>query len=283
MPDAPIEEWQAQLAFERERWEAERVFRRDELDLKREEQARSRWLNPLVIAILAAAVAALGNAGVTWVSSHEQRALERDRAANAEKASVSQSQSALQLEKTKAEASRILEVVKTNNPDKAAENLQFLIDTGLIDDTIVKGQIQTYLSKRKPGQGISLPTSQIANVAVSNYPSSDVSCEFPAGVGMAKAMEELIVAVKRTTIAQGDFDFDTNELGIAKQVSFRKSTKTTLVFTVSALGGAQGKMKAYGTFYSTEGGVSGESFAKELGDNLGALDPGTVCKANSLH
>jgi hypothetical protein len=36
--------------------------------------------------------------------------------------------------KTKAEAARILEVIRTDNPDKAATNLKFLVDAGLISD-----------------------------------------------------------------------------------------------------------------------------------------------------
>ena len=39
------------------------------------------------------------------------------------------------LEESKAEAARILEVIKTgNNSDKAAVNLKFLVDAGLISD-----------------------------------------------------------------------------------------------------------------------------------------------------
>jgi secreted trypsin-like serine protease len=64
------------------------------------------------------------------------------------------------LEQSKAEAARILEVVKTNNPDKAATNLKFLIDTGLISDQNVSKQVQAYLDTRKPGEGVTLPTNQ---------------------------------------------------------------------------------------------------------------------------
>jgi len=62
------------------------------------------------------------------------------------------------LEEGKAEAARILEVIKTgNDPEKAAENLKFLVDTGLISDAGRRKNIQAFLDSRKPGQGPSLP------------------------------------------------------------------------------------------------------------------------------
>jgi hypothetical protein len=76
-----VEFKRAQLAFEREKWQAEESWRRDELGLKRSELNRPQWFNPLVMAILAAAVAAVGNIVVTLVCSHEQSRLNSDQAA----------------------------------------------------------------------------------------------------------------------------------------------------------------------------------------------------------
>jgi hypothetical protein len=113
-----VEFKRAQLAFEREKWQAEESWRRDELELKRDELglkrselSRPRWFNPLVIAILAAAVAAVGNIVVTLVCSHEQSRLISDQAAEIRR-----------LEQANAEAARILEVLKTNDPDRAVSN-----------------------------------------------------------------------------------------------------------------------------------------------------------------
>jgi hypothetical protein len=119
--DAELEE--ARLEFEKAKWQADDALRRDEINLKREEQERSRWVNPLVIAVFAAAAAAFGNAGVTLISGYQQQ----------------------QLEQSRAEAARILEVVKTNDQDQAAANLKFLIDNGLITDQKISRQIQAYL------------------------------------------------------------------------------------------------------------------------------------------
>lgn len=145
------------LEFEREKWQAELASRREELDLKRGELNRSRWVNPLVIAIFAAAIAGLGNAAVTLINGTQQTQLEQERARLTQRLNSEQSNATLRLEQSKSEAARILEVVKTNDPDKAAANLSFLIDTGLIADSNTRSQIQAYLEKRKPGQGVSLP------------------------------------------------------------------------------------------------------------------------------
>ena len=156
---------------ERERWIAENAFRDRELALKEREQERldtelhlkraearrSRWSNPLVIAILGAAAAAAGNAGVAWQSGKAQRELEDDRASTAQKAQEANNKAQLEVEGYKAEAARLFEVIKTNDPDKAAENLRFLLDVGLISTPAVKTGLSKYLSTRKEGQGIALP------------------------------------------------------------------------------------------------------------------------------
>jgi hypothetical protein len=117
--DAP--DWATAL-FEREKWDAERAFRERELllkeqeqrvndaelDLKRAEYASARWKNPLIVAILAAAIAGAGNSVVSYLN-----AVSRTR-----------------LEAQKSEQARILEMIKTGSPDKTAENLRFLLEAG---------------------------------------------------------------------------------------------------------------------------------------------------------
>jgi uncharacterized protein YjbI with pentapeptide repeats len=130
------------LAFEREKWEAEqRRLERDfqlrerELTLKQQEARRSRWWNPLFIAILGAAIAAGGSAYVSWENNKGSQNLEEFRA----------------------ESARIFEVVKTGNPDIAAKNLSFLLDAGLIQNSVTVGNIRRYLEARKAGEGFALP------------------------------------------------------------------------------------------------------------------------------
>jgi hypothetical protein len=191
-PTSPDHE-QARLALEREKWDAEIALRREELDLKRSELSRSRWINPLVIAVLAAAVAALGNAGVSLVNSLQQLQLERERAQITQRLNAEQSHATITLEQSKSEAARILEVVKTNDPDKAAANLKFLIDTGLIADQTVRMQIQAYLDKRQPGEGVVLPTSQ--GLTVGPERDGSVSCSAASSYGIPKVNTAIVAAL----------------------------------------------------------------------------------------
>jgi hypothetical protein len=135
--------------FHRQQWLAESEFRRREIDVKEREQAlkekdfefqraqaaRTRWTNPLFIGLVAAAIAAFGNAVVAYLNAREGQVLEE----------------------TRAESGRILEMIKTGNPDQAAENLRFLLDTGLVATPKYVADISTFLQKRKPNQGPTLP------------------------------------------------------------------------------------------------------------------------------
>lgn len=149
MPDQSLEVKKSD--FDRERWSAEislrerevavkekeQQTREDALDHQRDEYRRSGWRNPLVLALIAAAVAALGNAVVVLINGTLQR----------------------QLEDRKAEQLRILEMVKTGEPDAAARNLEFLLKAGLIQDSEQANRISAFLKQRVPGTGPSLPNS----------------------------------------------------------------------------------------------------------------------------
>jgi hypothetical protein len=115
----------------------ELIVKEAELALKREESNRSRWSSPLVVAVSVAAAGVVGNAGVAWWNSRGQE----------------------QLEKERAEGARILEVIKTNDPDRAADNLKFLLNAGLIADPKTRTSLSAYLQDRKPGTGPSLPAT----------------------------------------------------------------------------------------------------------------------------
>jgi hypothetical protein len=147
MPDQSLE----LEKFDRERWSAEislrerevavkereQQTREDALDHQRDESRRSGWRNPLVLALIAAAVAALGNAVVVLINGTLQR----------------------QLEDRKAEQLRILEMIKTADPDAAARNLEFLLKAGLVQDSELANRISAFLKQRVPGTGPSLPNS----------------------------------------------------------------------------------------------------------------------------
>jgi hypothetical protein len=138
----------ARLALEREKWESEKIFRERELALKEHEEKLSSWTNPLTVAVSVAALAWVGNVAATWWNGRLQRALEREKAAQQ-----------LELEETKAEAERILEVIKTGDPEKAIVNLKFLLDAGLIASATTVKKLDTYLANTPASRGPALPVA----------------------------------------------------------------------------------------------------------------------------
>jgi S1-C subfamily serine protease len=126
-----------QLAFEREKWADEVRLRQQELDAKKIEARKNRWISPLAVAVFAAAVAVAGNAVVTLLNGNAQR----------------------QSEQVKADQALILEAIKANSPDKAAANLTFLVDTALIADEKRRTELHTFLQRRRLGEGPALPSA----------------------------------------------------------------------------------------------------------------------------
>lgn len=161
-------------SFEREKWQAdllirtrevavkerEQDVRQKEVDAKLDELRRSRWANPLVLALLAAAIAATGNAVVAYINGVAQR-YQDERHSKAENTlQINKADADRQLEDRKSEAARILEVVRTTDPDKAAVNLSFLLDAGLIADPYRRQAIKSYLDNRKPGEGVAITATE---------------------------------------------------------------------------------------------------------------------------
>ena len=134
--------------FEREKWRADLDMRGREVAVKEREQAGSKWRNPLVVGVFAAALGAFGNAGVAVVNGWLQRGLESQKR-DAE----------LRLEESKAESGRILEMIKTGDPERAAANMEFLLKSGLVTNEERVARLAQYLKDRPTGTGPSLPTA----------------------------------------------------------------------------------------------------------------------------
>ncbi len=136
--DFEREKWEAKVAHQQRlaaREDAEHQLRAADFDLRREEHRRAGWRNPLVVAILAATIAAVGNGVVTVVNGSLQRAIESQRS----------------------DSVRILEMIRTaGDSDKAAENLKFLLEAGLVDNPSRIEKLKAFLEKREPGTGPSL-------------------------------------------------------------------------------------------------------------------------------
>src|SRR5262245_22115301 len=91
---------QSALTWEQQKWRDEYQLKTQEPDLKQKEQQRSNWSNPLVVAILAAAVAGLSNALVATINGGLQRQIEESKAAES-----------VRIEESRSEAGRILEMI----------------------------------------------------------------------------------------------------------------------------------------------------------------------------
>lgn len=122
--------------FEREKWRADVVLRERDTTLREKDSAAARWPSPLVVAIFAAAVAAVGNAGVAYLNGSQQLAVENG----------------------KAESARILEMIRTGDSDAAAHNLDFLLKAGLITDPDRMERVAAFLKTRPAGTGPALPS-----------------------------------------------------------------------------------------------------------------------------
>jgi hypothetical protein len=121
--------------------------------------------------------------------------------------------------RSKSEAARILEVVKTTDPDKAAANLKFLAETGLIADAEIRKQIEVYLEKRKPGEGIVLPSGipPLRPAEAARF----VVCTFPPSVELSqvkKAVADALTAPPLSLQLTQEL-----ESGTAPGLTFRKS------------------------------------------------------------
>jgi hypothetical protein len=203
---------------EREKWEADQRVRQEELALKRRElelresdARRARWWNPLVLAVFTAALAGIGNIVANFYSSSQQRIADAEKATQTEK-----------LESEKAEATLILEVVKTGNPDRAAENLKFLVDTKLITSPARRNDIVAYIKQRKEGQGVAIPTSS-GSRALSPAYSARVTCAYPTTTqGTLKDIKAVAVAIDQ---AMETISMDLTTLGIDRSLPWQYTEK----------------------------------------------------------
>ena len=92
--------------------EREVTSKEREVASKEDELRRSRWLNPIVVGLLAATVGLLGNMGVAYLNN----------------------QNSQHLEHIHAQSSLMLEIIKAQTPEAACKNMTFFVGLGLLDD-----------------------------------------------------------------------------------------------------------------------------------------------------
>lgn len=180
--DAKLDLDRQRVDLERRKFDTDSRLREQELELKRKDQSRAGWSNPLVVAIFAAAIAAGGNAVVSIVNGIQQRGIE-DR---------------------KSEQARVLEMIKTGDTEKAAENLRFLLDAGLIDNEERAGKVKAFLDARQPGTGPALPSAAIVGGIVGLDDAVDVGSlsETNAVRAASRSVGRLKVAFENGTLSE---------------------------------------------------------------------------------
>jgi S1-C subfamily serine protease len=89
-------------------------------------------------------------------------------------------------EQVKDDQALILESIKANSdPDKAATNLKFLVETALISNADRRAEIQSFLKNRKQGEGPALP-SATPNTNKEVLPASLFS-DYGQSIGLVKS------------------------------------------------------------------------------------------------
>ena len=173
--EVPLEQSQLEVLFLKRQIE----LKDKEIAIKAKElsdlEAKKTWkVDPVVLGIVAALIGFLGNVIATYL----------------------QGRSSFDLEKTKHEASRlletdkfrssiILEAIKTGDPLKAANNIEFFLQAGFIEDQT--GKISKYIAQRanvpvlpSAGTGASIRAGE----PVDRLPEDDVARKIASGVGL---------------------------------------------------------------------------------------------------
>jgi hypothetical protein len=219
--DLDLEKWR----FERECRERELALKEREqgnkdaeIELRRREQRAATWRNPLTVAIFAAAVAGVSNAGVVLVNGLLQRDLDR-----------AKREAELNLEKTKSESNRILEMIKTGDSEKAAGNLDFLLSSGLVTDDQIRNRLTTYLAARTPGSGPALPSP--TRIAFDESTPIDRPLKemlekqlgeylaFLDKIGFPPSKEKVVVQLDSTKLNNAYYDGTNNRIVIDQRVA----------------------------------------------------------------
>jgi hypothetical protein len=156
------------MPTDEERWKNEMEWRERDLaireraaETKAERRSKKKsekkltvwWTSPLILAVVAAAVAGFGNIFVAYLAARSEFGLES-----------SKSKWANEIEELKAEASWILKAVSAEDSDQAARNLKLLVDVGLIKNEARRSQIVTYITTRPGGEGALIGSGQTSAV-----------------------------------------------------------------------------------------------------------------------
>src|SRR5580698_319989 len=117
-----------QIQFEQELHVAEYYLTSKEIELKLVESKRSRWTNPLVVAVFGALIVA----GVNVIVSHRKNVNEQRISQDRADGEAAGRQNAKDMEVIRAENANILEVVKLEDQEKVRNELCMMMELNAI-------------------------------------------------------------------------------------------------------------------------------------------------------
>jgi hypothetical protein len=134
----------------------------DELDFKVKEAARSRWANPLLVAICGAILVGIVNIYVNRRTMESSETIARNSLVSTERTAQSAREETTKQEKMKVENTSILEVIKFKNADDVNNGLCRLIQLGTITTADTNTAVLRYLKKQKSCDDAMTPASATA-------------------------------------------------------------------------------------------------------------------------
>lgn len=191
---------QERLDLDRERAKQDYSFRERELalhnralELKEADQRESKWRNPLIVAVMAAAVAIAGNAIITYIQNRETDKLAQEKIG-----------ADFKLAQAKAQSDLILEAIKTGDPEKARANLRFFIQAGLIEDP--RGKIQQWISSKDlPSPSLPSPSTNIRSLGLPSRHVSGTVLDAETQRPIAQVLVSLRLALEPSPFGAGGF------------------------------------------------------------------------------
>lgn len=127
-----------------------------DLKLKEEEIARkpsylvSLLAQPAVLATLVASLLTAAGGIITRISAEYNVWVEQEKTKNAELIEQLKTKDIEKIEHLKQEGELILGAIKVETPEKATRNIEFLVESGLLQDPPLEEKLKSYLKTHPP-------------------------------------------------------------------------------------------------------------------------------------
>ena len=168
------------LQLERDKFEEEKQSNKRRLDIQEKEVDKP---SPLLLAVLGGIAAVVGGfiaAGASIYVADEnnkaQIALESAKHTNDLETEEARHKASMDVEAYKAEGARVIEAIRTGDADKAACEMSFFVDAGLIRTPSLRSFVDAYLASRKGGSGVGSAPSNTGANSSANVPNLRPEC-----------------------------------------------------------------------------------------------------------